>query len=203
MDSKSTDPLSQYLLHASQSRPVIPFHLPPELIDAIASFVLHPQDLLHLAMVNSQFHEAITPFRLRYQRIECSLEDGAMWKHLEESTLRTDAIRSLHIRGSLNEATVPSIDPELEEFQMPLPQLLLARMKNLQSFQWDCRLSPRTLSIPEAEAHQESLFKTLGTLRCLVKVNVSGFFPCAESCLQRNMAPSQASTRECAFDSPS
>lgn len=170
-----------------------PFPLPPELIDLLASFILHPGDLLPLAMTSSIFYRVVSPFHLRYRHVRCSLEDGTMWRHLEECPRRTDAIRFLHIQESSPERSLGPFKLGIEGVRIPLPPTLLARMKNLHSFKWVSRSPPRTLSASEANPYRESLFGALSKLRSLADVSVTGAFSCAESCSKGNTAPSQVS----------
>lgn len=114
--------------------------LPAEVIDLIASEVLLPADLLSLALAHSSFRDAVIPAHLNYRVIECFIDDGVMWGHLEENSRRLQNIRFLKLHnGSIYDSDLQwSSRPSVAGTPRPylLQPSLLREMGRLHAFQW-------------------------------------------------------------------
>ncbi|KAI0066272.1 hypothetical protein BV25DRAFT_1525903 [Artomyces pyxidatus] len=72
-------------------------HLPPELVDLIASFVDSRRDLLAFASACRAFKQLIIPYHLDYRVVHCHLDRQSAWSHLVERPDLTRHVRDVYV----------------------------------------------------------------------------------------------------------
>ncbi|KAJ7456158.1 hypothetical protein FB451DRAFT_1564745 [Mycena latifolia] len=82
---------------------------PPELLDAIASLIPLPKDLLSLALVSKIFHAIIIPQHLEFRVVRCDAGWPSLWNALTEHPALAGRIMSLELR---HEPVVPSLSAQ-------------------------------------------------------------------------------------------
>jgi hypothetical protein len=71
---------------------------PPELLEAIASFIPLPRDLLSLALTSKALNALIIPEHLEFREVSCDPYRTALWTALAELPLLAGRIRSLSLQ---------------------------------------------------------------------------------------------------------
>ncbi|KAJ7681912.1 hypothetical protein DFH06DRAFT_1387860 [Mycena polygramma] len=86
---------------------------PPELLDAIVSFIPLPCDLLALSLTNKVLHGIIVPLHLEFRGVCCDARRGTLWRALAARPGLSSRILSLEL---LDEG------PERSRHQLRIPQ---------------------------------------------------------------------------------
>ncbi|KAJ6471591.1 hypothetical protein C8R47DRAFT_1297356 [Mycena vitilis] len=89
---------------------------PPELLDAIASFIPLPCDSLSLALASKLLHGIIVPHHIEFREVCCDLRRKTLWRALAEQPVLSGRIISL---GLFNE-----VIPHHGRTQLLIPQSL-------------------------------------------------------------------------------
>ncbi|KAI0066273.1 hypothetical protein BV25DRAFT_1821207 [Artomyces pyxidatus] len=128
-------------------------HLPPELLDLIASFVDSHRDLLAFACACRAFKRLLIPWHLDYRLVRCHIDRQCAWSHLVERPDLARNVRGVQVydfRSSMQplpDRVPPAVsrtvvDGEAVKTAMSTPDKLLGithalrSMDNLQDFRW-------------------------------------------------------------------
>ncbi|KAJ7861164.1 hypothetical protein B0H13DRAFT_2671912 [Mycena leptocephala] len=72
---------------------------PPELLDAIASLIRHPRDLLSVALASKALHDVVVPGHLEFREVCCDSSRTSLWTALAENPPLAGRILSLDLQS--------------------------------------------------------------------------------------------------------
>ena len=132
---------------------------PPELLDAIASLIRQPRDLLSVALASKALHDVVVPGHLDFREVCCDPSRTSLWKALAEhpglagrilsldlqsepiSTLYSGAevvvptsltTRSSDVEGSLHGESGNGLERPGEQRRTPVPRAVCCDFQNAQ-----------------------------------------------------------------------